>query len=144
MAIATPNADHVSHDIEMRILLDDGRSLPMPCTLTYSLHDPFAVSATFRSADGGVTWVFARELLMDGTEAPAGEGDIRVAPVHAVGRSLLRITLSSPAGQAVIEGPLVQVRQFLSASEDLLPVGDEWRHLRFDSGLAALLNGEAG
>ena len=73
--------------------------------------------------------------------APAGEGDIRISPVHAVGRSLLRMELSSPAGHAVMEGPMKQFDEFLAKSFDLLPEGYEWQHLNFDSGLAELLNG---
>lgn len=143
MAIATPNRNSISREVEMRILLDNGASVPMPCTMTYSVADPFAVSTAFRSTDGTVTWVFSRELLLEGMDHQAGEGDIRIYPIHAVGRSLLRIELRSPAGEAVMEGPLEPVREFVAASQDLLPVGLEWQYLNFDVGLAQLLNDDA-
>jgi hypothetical protein len=143
MAMATPSSAGVSHEVEMRIMLDSGGSLPMPCTLRYEVTDPFAVSATFRSTEGTVTWVFARDLLAEGLSAPAGEGDIRVSPVHAVGRSLVRLELSSPAGHAVMEGPMGQVEAFLARSFDVLPKGYEWQYLNFDTALAELLNGGA-
>lgn len=143
MAIATPNADHVSHDVEMRILLEDGTSQPMPCTMSYHVADPFAVRATFRSAAGGVTWIFSRELLIDGMAAAVGEGDIKVRPIHAVGRSLVRIELSSPEGRATLEGPMIPIRAFVDDTLAVLPLGFEWQHLNFDSGLAELLKGDA-
>jgi hypothetical protein len=143
MAMATPSGASVSYEVEMRIMVDGGGSLPMPCTLRYEVTDPFAVSATFRSTDGTVTWVFARDLLAEGLSAPAGEGDIRVSPVHALGRSLVRLELSSPAGHAVMEGPLAQVEAFLAMSFDVLPAGYEWQYLNFDTALAELLNGGA-
>ncbi len=143
MASTTPNADHVSRDIEMHILLDNGGALPMPCTMSYSVTDPFAVSATFRSAEGSVTWVFSRDLLIDGLRGAAGHGDIRVATHHRTARSLVVLELSSPSGRAEMEAPFEQVQAFVSETVDLLPPGFEWQYLNFDSGLAALLADES-
>jgi hypothetical protein len=143
MATATPNPEVVTHDVEMRIILDNGTPVPMPCTLSYTIEDPFAVSATFRSTEGSVTWVFARELLLDGLTAPVGEGDIRVYPLHAPTRSLVRLELSSPSGRAVMEAPMLQVERFLADTLQLLPRGFEWQYLNFDSALAELLKGDA-
>lgn len=143
MGNTAPNRQSLTRNVDMRIQMHDGTSLPMPCTLTYSIGDPLAVSATFRSAEGCVTWVFSRDLLIEGTQAPIGDGDIRVSPVHAVGRTLLRLELRSPAGEAVMEGPLTPIQEFLDASLDLLPQDQEWRYLNFDSGLAQLLNDDA-
>ncbi len=142
MGITTPNAETVARDVEMRILLDNGTSVPMPCTLCYTLQDPFAVSASFRSSEGSVTWVFGRELLKAGTRTSAGEGDIRISPRHAASRSMLHLELSSPSGQAIMEGPLASVTDFLDATYELLPEGYEWQYLNFDTALAELLNGD--
>ena len=139
MAATAPKPNSVSHDIEMVILLDNGTSVPMPCTMSYTVEDPFAVSATFRSAEGSVTWIFARELLSAGLESRVGDGDIRVSPVHRMSRSLVRLELSSDSGAAVLEGPLPQLRAFIEATMDVLPAGYEWQYLNFDSGLADLL-----
>lgn len=140
MANVMPSGNSVSQEVEMHIILDGG-SLPMPCTLGYSVADPFAVSAAFRSGDGVVTWSFARDLLIEGMAVPSGVGDIRIAPVHAVGGTQLRIELSSPAGNAVLVGPIGPVAEFVAKSLDMLPQGYEWQHLNFDTGLAELLNG---
>lgn len=141
MVIGTPSSESVSAEVEMRILLDSGLSAPMPCTLTYSLSDPFAVTAAFRHSDGEVVWVFARELLRQGLVDSAGDGDIQVRPIALGGRDLVQLTLSSPGGRAVLHAPRDEVASFLLASQDLLPEGDEWRHLNFDSGLSELLGG---
>lgn len=141
MATATPNSGKVSHDVEMRILLDNGSSLPMPCTLEYDVRDPFAVSATFRSAEGTVTWVFGRELLLAGMSGPSGIGDIRVEPLQRHGRAVMRMDLTSPSGSAVIESPLHRIKEFLEATLDVMPEGSEWQYLNFDTALSDLLNG---
>ena len=142
MATAAPNADHVSRVLDMRILIEPDGSVPMPCTMTYSVTDPFAVSATFHSQEGQVTWIFSRELLLAGLHGRSGDGDIRIEPMHRTSRSVLRLELSSPSGRAIIEGPLDQVRSFADETTDLLPPGYEWQYLNFDAGLAALLNDE--
>ena len=140
MATTTPNADHVTRVIDMRILIEPEGSVPMPCTLHYAVDDPFAVSATFHSAEGSVTWVFSRELLLAGLHGASGEGDIRVEPMHRTSRSVLRFELSSPSGRAIIEGPHDQVRQFADQTVELLPPGFEWQYLNFDAALSALLD----
>jgi hypothetical protein len=143
MATTTPNADHVTRVIDMRILIEPDGSVPMPCTLQYAVNDPFAVSATFHSAEGSVTWVFSRELLLAGLHGASGEGDIRVEPMHRTSRSIVRFELSSPSGRAIIEGPLDQVRQFADQTIGLLPPGYEWQYLNFDEALTALLDDES-
>jgi hypothetical protein len=143
MATAAPNDDHVSQVLDMRILIEPDGSVPMPCTMTYSVTDPFAVSATFHSREGQVTWIFSRELLLAGLHGRSGEGDIRIEPMHRTSRSVLRLELSSPSGRAVIEGPLDQVRSFADGTIALLPPGYEWQYLNFDAGLAALLADES-
>lgn len=129
----------VAREVEMRILSSDGGSLPLRCTLSYSTSDPYAVTAAFRSGDGVVAWVFARELLIDAMGAPAGHGDIRLTPN---GGTLL-IELSSPAGRASLESPMAPVREFLRDSLDILPLGSEWQYMNFDTVLADILNGGA-
>ena len=126
----------------MRILIEPDGSVPMPCTMSYSATDPFAVQATFHSSEGSVTWILSRELLTAGMHGRCGEGDIRIEPMHRTSRSVLRLELSSPSGSAVIEGPLEQVQQFIDDTVALLPPGAEWQHLNFDAGLAALLDDE--
>jgi hypothetical protein len=143
MATTTPNADHVTRVIDMRILIEPAGSVAMPCTLHYTVTDPFAVSATFHSAEGSVTWVFSRELLLAGLHGRSGDGDIRIEPMHRTSRSIIRFELSSPSGRAVLEGPLDQARQFADQTIALLPPGFEWQYLNFDEALSALLGDDS-
>jgi len=142
MAITAPNADRVSRDLEMRMLLDNGVTVPMPCTLHFTLADPYAVSATFRSARTSVTWVFARELLSSGLVREAGEGDIHITPLQRTSGNVLRVELRSPDGRAVMEGPRAEIDDFLRSTYDLLPGGLEWTYLNMDAALEQLLNDE--
>ena len=142
MAITAPNADQVSRDLEMRMLLDNGVTVPMPCTLNFTLADPYAVSATFRSARASVTWVFARELLASGVLRESGEGDIHITPLKRTSGDVVRIELRSPDGRAVMEGPRFLLDDFLRSTYDLLPNGLEWSYLNLDAALEQLLNDE--
>ncbi|MEV6805525.1 SsgA family sporulation/cell division regulator, partial [Streptomyces sp. NPDC051129] len=60
------------------------QEVPVPATLRYTTADPLAVYLDFpaEAALHGreVTWTFARSLLDEGLEAPAGHGDVRVRP----------------------------------------------------------------
>src|SRR5690349_12653864 len=57
----------VSNELSFRIVVD----------LEYDPSDPYAVRFTFHlPGDAPVTWVFARELLLDGISRPTGEGDV--------------------------------------------------------------------
>lgn len=140
---AAPNANHVTRVIDMRIVIEHEGSVPMPCTLHYTVADPFAVSTTFHSAEGSVTWTFARDLLLAGLHGRTGEGDISIEPMHRSSRSIVRFDLSSPSGRAVIEAPLDQVEEFARQTQQILPPGSEWQHLNFDAALAALLDDDS-
>ncbi|MFH9927486.1 SsgA family sporulation/cell division regulator, partial [Streptomyces sp. NPDC017252] len=56
------------------------QEVPVPATLRYTAADPLAVYLDFppEAALHGreVTWTFARSLLDEGLEAPAGHGDV--------------------------------------------------------------------
>ena len=131
--------ESVSRTITMQIQLEGGGSAAMPCTLHYGVADPFAVSATFHSNAGDVTWVFGRELLVDGLEGPAGSGDIVIEPIVYGTIRRVRLQLASPSGEAVMLSPRLALEEFVSATEALLPSGQEWMYLNFDAGLEELL-----
>jgi hypothetical protein len=68
--------------------------VPYAATLTFRKTDPFAVELVLQAHDGGTRRLtFARDLLIDGVNEPAGEpGFIRVEP-HIVDRDYLTFTL---------------------------------------------------
>ncbi|MFI7707582.1 SsgA family sporulation/cell division regulator [Nonomuraea sp. NPDC049480] len=67
---------------------------PYFCMLVYQKSDPFAVKLLVPShATGKVAEVvFARGLLIDGVDGPAGDGAVRVEP-HIVDRDYTTLTL---------------------------------------------------
>ncbi|GGV13462.1 sporulation protein SsgA [Kitasatospora herbaricolor] len=139
----------VEHELELNLILSPEHSVPVPARLSYGSHDPFAVHITFHLDTGTpVTWVFARELLVEGTFRPCGQGDVRIWPAAAqspaVGRtagrrSVLCMALSSPAGDALLEAPLPVVAAWLERAHRLVPPGSELSALDMDGSLAELL-----
>ncbi|MCD0485115.1 SsgA family sporulation/cell division regulator [Streptacidiphilus sp. ASG 303] len=130
----------VEHELELNLVLSPERSVPVPARLSYGAHDPYAVHITFHlGSETPVTWVFARELLAEGTFRPCGQGDVRVWPGRADGRGVLNMGLSSPAGDALLEAPLAAVTAWLERTHRLVPPGSEGDTLDLDTGLAQLL-----
>ena len=138
----------VEHELELNLVLSPEHSVPVPARLSYGSHDPFAVHITFHLDTGTpVTWVFARELLVEGTFRPCGQGDVRIWPTVSQTcarsgggrRSVLCMALSSPAGDALLEAPLPAVAAWLERAHRLVPPGSELAALDMDGSLADLL-----
>ena len=73
----------VRTELELRLVVPGGPSLPVLADLRYSADDPWAVRVAFQTGgegDGIVEWMFARQLLTDGVSGTVGEGDVRVWP----------------------------------------------------------------
>lgn len=71
---------------------------PVAAELVYRPRDPLAVDMVLRGPDGvEVGWTFAWDLLARGLQAPAGEGDVRVRPLHAAA-SLIEVALATSFG----------------------------------------------
>ncbi|MEY9875442.1 hypothetical protein ABH931_004943 [Streptacidiphilus sp. MAP12-33] len=132
--------DCVEQELTVQLVLSPERSLPVPALLAYCTDDPFAVHITFHlGQDSPVTWVFARELLVEGVFRACGTGDVRIWPTRADGRSLICLALSSPAGEALLEAPAAPVATWLEETLRAMPSGAESAALDLDAQLAALL-----
>ncbi|MFE1319326.1 SsgA family sporulation/cell division regulator [Kitasatospora phosalacinea] len=130
----------VEQELELNLVLSPERSVPVAARLSYGSHDPFAVYVTFHLDSGTpVTWVFARELLVEGTFRPCGQGDVRIWPTRSGRRSVLCMALSSPAGDALLEAPLPTVASWLERAHRLVPPGAELEAMDLDGSLAELL-----
>jgi hypothetical protein len=124
----------VSCEVAADVVAPSDAPLWTPVGLRYDRGDPYAVRLDFgAAADEGVTWVFARELLAQGLTARAGEGDVVVAPAPRAGR--IRVTMSSPDGRAAVDLPADLLTDFLRATFDLCPAGEESALLDLDSDL---------
>ncbi|MCX5317488.1 SsgA family sporulation/cell division regulator [Streptomyces sp. NBC_00154] len=110
--------------------------------LQYEPSDPHVVRAAFDvvGSDETVEWVIGRDLLADGLEGPAGEGDIRVWAVEEEhDGSDLYILLNPPDGTALLKAPPRQIKAFLHETEAVVPRGAESGHIILDAYLAHLI-----
>ncbi|MCZ9345375.1 SsgA family sporulation/cell division regulator, partial [Streptomyces sp. TRM76130] len=92
--------------------------------------------ATLEGVD--VCWTFSRELLLAGMREPEGHGDVRVRP-YGYDRTVLEF--HAPEGTAVVHVRSGELRRFLAATSELVPLGLEHRQLDLDHELAELLRG---
>jgi hypothetical protein len=129
----------VTTEMDLKLVLTAERSVSVLALLDYAAHEPFSVRATFRTAEGDVNWVFARELIADGLRKPAGDGDIAMWPSKTDGREVLCISLSSPSGQALMEAPREVIEDFLARSYTVVPSGSESSLIDMDSLIDRLL-----
>jgi hypothetical protein len=133
---------HVQADLELSLVLGGDRTVAVPATLGYDPGEPFAVSALFRTTDGDITWVFARDLLEDGLTKPTGEGDVAIWPSVTRARKVVCLSLASPSGSALLEADHGAVRLFLDHSYALVAMGSESGALDLDHELDLLLGDE--
>ncbi|MFI0777315.1 SsgA family sporulation/cell division regulator [Streptomyces sp. NPDC021212] len=112
---------------------DQGEELPVG--LTYRVADPYAVEAAFRPDGPGepVVWTFARDLLIEGLNHSAGEGDVIVwssaGRIWDIGHRTF-IRLSSPEGTALLSVSRSQLKDYLDQTRCLCATGTEPLHLR--------------
>ncbi|MEU5609728.1 SsgA family sporulation/cell division regulator [Streptomyces sparsogenes] len=112
---------------------DEGETLL--ARLTYQLTDPYAVEVAFYPDGPGdpVVWTFARDLLIEGLDHSAGEGDVIVwssleKTTDSERRTFIR--LSSPEGTALLSLSHSQLREYLHRTRRLCATGMEHLHLR--------------
>ncbi|MEU3528410.1 SsgA family sporulation/cell division regulator [Streptomyces sp. NPDC038707] len=130
----------IEQPVEARLVAAAPRMPSIPATLRYDRRDPFAVRMTFpapATLEGvDVCWTFARELLTAGLEEAAGQGDVRVRP-YGYDRTVLEF--HAPEGTAIVHVRSGEIRRFLQAAGELVPVGREHLQLDLDHGLAELM-----
>jgi hypothetical protein len=125
-----------------RLITDDDHELAVTVTLRYSSDDPFAVQLLFPawiSLDGRkVTWVFARALLEEGLDAPAGMGNVHIRPY---GPAHTAVEFHAPEGIAMIRFDTAVLDRFLRRTHTVTEPGQEALEPALDRGLASLLDG---
>ncbi|NBM17372.1 SsgA family sporulation/cell division regulator [Streptomyces sp. GC420] len=130
----------IEQAVQARLVAADPRTQTVTASLRYDRDDPFAVRidfpppATLENVE--VAWTFARELLEDGLDGEAGEGDVRVRP-YGFERTVLEF--HAPEGTALVHIRTTELRRFLSSVEELVPAGREHLYLDMDHDLAELL-----
>lgn len=113
----------------------------LPAELYYSTSDPLAVRVSFDLESGErVDWTLSRDVLQASLTAEAGGGDAFVAPaVNEFDEHVLRFSLRSPEGVALLECDAGLVRSFLEDTFRLIPAGFESQWLNIDAVIELLL-----
>ncbi|MGW1544652.1 SsgA family sporulation/cell division regulator [Streptomyces sp. NPDC002309] len=131
-------------DLPVQSVRSFTESVPLRMRLRYASDDPYALRATFADAEGGasVEWVLSRDVIAEGLAHHAGQGDVRVWPAAVgPGRDVVYIALNSPAGSALLEAPLRDLRSFVDRTRAMVPPGTESEQFDLDTELAHLLAG---
>ncbi|MGP3999786.1 SsgA family sporulation/cell division regulator [Streptomyces sp. 8N706] len=126
--------------VQAGLITAEAQVQDIPAVLRYRRDDPLAVRVCFppRASLVGsdVAWVFARDLLAAGLEAPTGDGDVHVRPFGA-GATVMEF--HAAVGTAMVRMESADLRRFLQRSYVLVPAGNEHLELDVDADLAALL-----
>ncbi|PYC84414.1 SsgA family sporulation/cell division regulator [Streptomyces tateyamensis] len=134
----------VEQIVRARLILSGQVSTGLLVALRYRAADPLAVQLVFPreysldepTGPGEVVWTFARQLLAEGLETPAGLGDVHIRP----GRGPhTMVELRAAEGVALLAFEAGELRRFLRAGYRLVPEGREHLHLDADRALAELL-----
>lgn len=130
----------VATDLTVECLDGRGNVHHIDTVLGFQRRDAYAVTMTFLTTAGELTWTFGRDLLLRGVHGPAGEGDVRVLPaINRSGQATVLIELTSPDGHLVMEARSDQVTDFLDRTVALVPAGAEGAALDVDELVAQLL-----
>lgn len=132
----------VRSDFTVHLITPDAAALALLATFRYLRCDPYAVEVTFSGerVDDSVTWGFARDLLVEGLDCHAGQGDVRVWPWFTPRGNFLAMVLSSPEdGDALFELPRGLVERFLNRTYALVPLGGESVFVDVDEAVGEML-----
>ncbi len=128
--------------LQLRLVVPGGPSVPVLTDLTYDCRDPWAVRVAFRTGieeAPTVEWLFARSLLTDGVRGPVGDGDVRVWPALRGRTQVVHLAMESPSGSALFELERDELVEFLQRSYLAVPTGSEELVVDLDAELALLL-----
>jgi len=136
----------VRAELELRLVVPGGPSLPVLADLRYAADDPWAVRVAFQvgsgqDGDGTVEWLFARQLLTEGIAGTVGEGDIRVWPSVSGRERVINLAMASPSGSALFEIDRDALVEYLQQTCLAVPTGTEEDVVDLDAELALLLEG---
>jgi hypothetical protein len=130
----------VAAELGLRLVVPEHGGVPLTASLYYRGDDPYAIRMAFHvGTDDPVEWIFARDLLAEGLDCVAGDGDVRVWPTTAAHRDVLNLELSSPFGQAHFEAPLTAMTGFLLRTFEVVPAGREGEFIDIEGELNDML-----
>jgi hypothetical protein len=116
-----------------------GQPAPVVTRWTYCVDDPYAVSLGVRTRhDRWIEWLVARDLVVEGLDRAAGEGDVRMSPQVVQGYEIVEIEICSGDGRAVLEVDRDLLRHFVESSIELVALGDESAYINLDGEIAKI------
>jgi hypothetical protein len=125
--------EKVSESVSLDCVDGAGQTMTLPGELGYTSSDPYAVTMIFQTAGGNVVWTFARDLMVRGLTAPAGDGDVHVWPcLDADGQAVVIVELHSPDGELLVQVATKDVYRFVNRTLAAVPLGTEGEHLDLD------------
>ncbi|MEU5434016.1 SsgA family sporulation/cell division regulator [Streptomyces sp. NPDC020719] len=128
--------ESVEAEVMMKFLVSEELAFRIPVELTYRAVDPYAIRMTFHlPGDAPVTWAFGRELLLDGINAPSGDGDVHIAPTRPEELSDVHIRLQVGGERALFRAGAAPLVAFLDRTDKLVPLGQERALGDFDGNL---------
>ncbi|MEW1686000.1 SsgA family sporulation/cell division regulator [Streptomyces sp. NPDC093594] len=124
----------------LHLVISPRHTSPISARLSYRSCDPYSVHIDF-FVPGRVTvsWVFARDLLAEGTVRPSGLGDVRIWPGGTGRSAFVCLDLSSPHGRARLTACASEVTSWVGWTYHLVPAGFESASLDLDGELSLLL-----
>lgn len=131
----------MTQSVTMDCVDGTGQAMALEAELGYNPADPYAVSATFMTSGGDVIWTFARDLLIGGLTAPAGEGDVHVWPcLDNAGRAVVIVELNSPDGELLVQVPSKDLYRFVNRTLSAVPAGGEGDFIDIDLLISQLID----
>ncbi|MEV8020877.1 SsgA family sporulation/cell division regulator [Streptomyces sp. NPDC086554] len=122
------------------LLQGEGERKLVLARLHYSALRPFEMTVTFRLAGKApVTWVFARDLLLDGRRYFAGQGDVRIWPMRQYTGDRVYLSLASDVGECLLSASVHEVDAWCGRMAALVPRGAEHLHFDLDREIRLLL-----
>jgi hypothetical protein len=136
-------APTVTQRLGLELIDSSGAVTPIESEMHYDPSDPYAVTAVFLTGSSEVRWTFGRDLLLEGVQEPAGDGDVHVWPcMDADGGEVVLVELCSPDGEALVQARAGELSSFLDRVTTAVPVGSESDLLDLDATVAAIFAAE--
>lgn len=117
------------------ILISDPSLPAVHAEFIYRSDDPYAIQLLLSiDQSPAITWVFGRDLLQSGVQAPAGMGDVQVFPVHD--GTVIELRSGNHTARLLTHSP--DVVEFLDRTVEIVPVGSESEYVEIESDLRDL------
>ncbi len=103
-----------------------GQELPLLTRWSYRADDPYAVMMSISRPSGRwIDWLMARDLVVEGMLAPAGVGDVRVAPFCDDEFDIIEVKIGDDEGFAALEFDRELMERYLAATFEVVALGAE-------------------